>query len=456
MNLKRRDKGVSVAFVAVVLLAATVILYSLTQVFMTKSKQSTFLRTMEEVAALAQTGTSEAIGRLSLEPTLCSSDPDDPFCTVVQVGASKRYQSFCYRRNQPKDNVYYIVTSATLTVSGKVFEIVFHTILDIANISSYFSAVNGPATFSIPANLTGGKVYARELTFDGFSNPDTMRLFRAEYFESVVPATPWDPFTKGKIIIDDPAVPGEPFKLIFPMVFPQVTENDLEKRYKVLAKLTGDHTTVHNFKGDIYPPGFWNFDLNNPPANDFYVDAGGHSLHTRDNREHVYYFNGDIDIGDPAMDTVVHGQVLMVANGNIYLHGNVTVSIDTTYPGRGQQFESTANQLVLIPGTRGTVFIQNDIPVSPPETEQKIEALVLAPNGTFRAIAHEPTSDHQYLVLSFKGATILGSGVNFGEVFIKGRSYQYDPTLKDNPPPYLPPLLIIYNQFQHSSAVGGD
>ena len=170
------------------------------------------------------------------------------------------------------------------------------------------------------------------------------------------------------------------------------------------------------------------------------------------NQDHVYYTEGDLRIGGPGGGTVIHGQIVFVAEGNIIITGDIRKSDNTRFPGEGDGEEfvssSTAHQAILI--TRNDVIID---PVAVADNNLVLEAMIIAPKGQLIPPRGLDLAVRQNLSLDFKGSLIissLNSTPRLPEVFIDRRSYSYDVDLRDNPPPYLPAIAEIYYQLEQT------
>jgi hypothetical protein len=213
-------------------------------------------------------------------------------------------------------------------------------------------------------------------------------------------------------------------------------------------KWAGPHTVTGTFSGDIYPPGFDGADSFSSPTDKYKVPLT--PGHTTLNAHHIYYYDGDMKI-----EGTVHGQVLFVATGNIYISSSLVVSTDLgDMPGAGFASSSTAHQAVLI--TRGNVYIQSNLQIPPTGTiTEYIQALILAPNGKFIPQNYTDLFSHPRLALDFEGALILSTMKNSPDpaltsVFQAGRTYRYMDSLRTNPPPYLPYVVDIYYSLEDS------
>jgi hypothetical protein len=306
--------------------------------------------------------------------------------------------------------------------------------------------------------------------------PDATHVLQAEYYSSLTPdvtiggppSNEWTAGIKQVVDIAQPAT-NSPIKLGAPLLFPQITAPDQLRYNNIATQNTPDHDWKSGFNDnvatpepDIYPPGYETAGLCAAidPADKYWVN--GH--HTCDNRDHVYYFNGDMTIGRPGSTTTIHGQILFVAAGTIYLNGNVrmadSINPAEPLPGVGFASSSTAHQAVFIPGPNKNVVINNTFYDTAACGLQKlyVEGLVLAPTGTLEMRSYAPQNVcgvSNYLInekieLNFKGSMILGMSPSIANVISDGdkRKYQYLTSLKDNPPPYLPALSVILNEFQ--------
>jgi hypothetical protein len=328
--------------------------------------------------------------------------------------------------------------------------------LRVSNVADYFAAVSDEMVLSKGINVSEGRVYAPKVTFMTDQPLLTTRVKSVEFVTTCVPPLAnWDVGVKSQLVISEPVLVANavsddemtvtdisktnvPTQLSAPIVFPQISPSDMV-HYQTLA---GPHTTTSNFTGDLFPPGYTNGGGCTKLAGDTYAD------HTCDNAQHVYYFPGDVTIGD----VITHGQVVIVSAGNIKITGNiVSANPMDDLPGAGEASSSTAHQCVLI--TRNDVVVTNDYykVTDVGQKTQTIQALILAPHGQLSAQQYNPTTIHANLSLNFKGSLILGHlpsvpPGNFASVFqgAGGRVYSYMDTLKTNPPPALPAIIDIY------------
>lgn len=473
--INNNQSGFTLAFAVVAAAAGVIMIIGVARLFQRSSHELNYVEATERSFVLAETGLNTAISQLIYNSRLCS-DTDVTFTAIhayPETGPGEEFKNTCFRRAIPQNSdSFFIITSATVTANGKSFSQTLYSYVGIANVAEYFAAVNGDLQISFPTDISEGKVYAQGLlTFDWDStnSPPNTFLDKAEFYGSLNPAfnnngnTNWNSTYTDPIKIADITNSNSPIQLANPLLFPQVTPND-QAWYLSLATLTGNHTVVSNFATaadplwtDIYPPGYDDFNCLGaggcPAANTSQNKSGDKYLgHTKDNREHVYYYDGDIHIGKQGSTTTIHGQVLFVATGKIVIDGNVRSvwnPLDTYMPGAGVASSSTAHQAVFIPGPTFNVDISSSFYVGPGVETEYLEGLFLVPSGTINVVPYPDPDIHSRLGLQFTGAMILGKQPDFRSVFTApgGRTYSYMTSLKSNAPPYLPSLSIIYNEF---------
>jgi hypothetical protein len=429
---QRGEQGVAmaVAFIVAILMGAAVLFVADTYRHISQNK--VYLDGMYHAYRLAETGMTEAVGQLTINP---DAYLDPAFNNTMAKPTEGRFDVQVFRRDWPNvENGYYIVTSATRTIHGRQFATRLHTYAQITNVGDYFVAVNDTLNIVGGRNMNPGKVYGKSLQFDTSAVLPTS-ISTAVYVDSCSPAThTWTPAFKSQYNIA--LTPDNvPFKLSQPLLFPQLLDSDIQ-RYaskahldkETFAPLGANAHKQCNFSGNIYPPGY----VGNAPPND-------------SNLDHVYFCGGDMTI-----EGVIHGQIVFVSTGNIIISSSVVSSTDPNFPGQGSSSihvgSSTAHQGVFI--TRQNIIIANTFlttptTVPPLVATQRIEGLFISPNGTIVTQLYTDPA-HLMLALNFNGAMILGSNPPISSVFKNGgTTYSYMTTLQTNPPPDLPNLAGI-------------
>ena len=107
-------------------------------------------------------------------------------------------------------NGYYIVSSATQSVSGKKYACRLHTYAQISNVSDYFAAVNGPLMITHGVDAANGQVYGLSINFKTDGPIGTQTIVRkAEFVKSaditapsLIPPLNWDSATKSLVVRD--------------------------------------------------------------------------------------------------------------------------------------------------------------------------------------------------------------------------------------------------------------
>lgn len=445
---RQANQGSFLALSLIVALVIAILALSASSVISWSTKQTVYVENMDHVYRLAETGLNDALQRLSKDPRV-----DDFDTTPVSVPEEQGlYQNTVYLATIPANPIYYVVTSATRTISGKNYCCTLHTYARVTNSSEYFLAVPDAVTVSHPVNIDLGKIYASTITFllDGLPGDQTL-VKRAEYQNVCYTQlgginTVWDGTHKDKVLISDP-ISGDPVQLSEGLIIPDLLDSDMA-RFQAWA---GPHTATGTFSGDIYPPGFEGADTFAFPSTDYYAAAAAPG-HSNRNPDHVYYYSGDMSI-----EGTVHGQVLFVSGGNIYISSSLVVATDAFFPGAGFPSSSTAHQAVLI--TRGNVIIQNSLTVPPVGTiTEKIQAFILAPTGQLIPQVYDASSESR-LALDFQGSLILStlqSNPRITSVFQASRKYSYMDSLSTNPPPYIPCVVDIYYSLEQSHGPEGS
>jgi hypothetical protein len=436
-----------VAIGAILAIAMSIFAMLIAQLVSTNSHQSSYLTAANLAYQVAESGMREATGRLIISPL------DYAAMNGQSIDVPEgRYQNDTVKLNSIVAGGYYIVTTASVPSRGGMVSCRLHTHVRLSNVGDYFAAVADRLDISDGANIAEGRIYAPKLNFVNTTAAIT-RVKSAQFVLDCTPPINWSPGLKAEIVISEPVFPtdvsdinkaNQPVQLLTPIVFPQVTEGDLV-RYKNIAD---GHTWKSTFTAAaIFPPG--------------YQDVGGtcnslagdtYPVHTCDNNHHIYYSTGDM-----FLDGVVHGQVIFVSEGNIYINGNLTSAPSADQlPGAGFPSSSTAHQAILV--TRKNVIINNTYYQAGWTTQQTqdVQALILAPHGEFRATPYTDASIHTRLSLRFEGSLILGHLPAFPDpralasVFLgaAGRTYVYMQSLKDNPPPDMPAILDIYASLE--------
>lgn len=485
MNPKRNNnRGITIFYAVFTALATVVLGLAITQMLGFTSRQANYLSNMDRTFRLAETGMNNAIGALTRVGFSAAMAQNQKQSFPADGGWEEWYRNTIKEITKPF-RCYYIKTEARRERGAQCYSSVLHSYVETSNVGEYAAAVNDDC-WLLQGTQFGdeSKIYGLSLRFDNNTS-----VGRAQYIGSVNPPLNSKKYAANDLPAPDPSSSGFysykaqhiligkhpdyelPQQLPAPLLLPQVTQADLDF-YKLLA---GPHTTVSDFTNysAVYPPGYFGFTTNN--AGDLYA------AHTTQNRHHVYYSANTIkighqnDIANPeAAMTKIYGQVLFVSEKNIELHGSV-VSADSavfgspsvSLPGTGRPDASTAHQGVFI--TPGDIVITDtfvdmtpnsygfdfdgDGTVDPDSHYQVIEGFYIAPNGTIQPTSYEtraPTQYHlihsQLLYFYFKGSWILNTTLatpDMKTVFGGYRSYQYMPSLKDKPPPYIPSLATI-------------
>lgn len=444
MSKRHQLSGALLPAAMIVAVVGVLIVLALSRIVSFSSKQNQYLTEMDRTYRLAETGFNDALGKLAYDPNPDNFDAN-PVPMPEEDGV---YESHVYLRTQPVNPVYYIITSATRTVAGRSYYVKLHSYARVTNTSEYFIAVTVGLTLSHPVDVSEGKIYAPDLLFIADGDPSTLtRVKEAQYLNTAR-------YRVGggvKNWTDDPAEAkidiklgdsgdDDPVQLGVGLLFPQLSDADIV-RYEVLA---GPHIATGTFKGVIYPPGYSDFAGCQP--GDHYCDP---SLpgHTTDNRQHVYFYDGDMSV-----EGTVHGQVLFVATGDIHITSNVFVSTDPNFPGESSPDGSEANQAVFI--TTGNVIIEPNMDVQPPAVKtQTLQALFIAPHGSLIPRTYSDPLFYDYLSLDFTGSLIVSSmqtDPSLPEIFRNGRTYRYMESLRTHPPPYLPVVTEIYFMIEET------
>jgi hypothetical protein len=459
------------------------------------SRDKVYLNGMYRSYRLSESAMNEVLGQLAIDPSafLKAGFSD----TRTRVGEG-RYNVNVFRRDfGDVQDGYYIVTTATSTVAGQKFVSRLHTYAQISNVGDYFAAVNDNLVITRGRNIANGKIYGRSLTFSNTGSGVTT-LRSAEFVETCNPSTStWaSSGINATHHILEP-MNGPPKSLKFPLLFPQLLDSDIQFYAQKAHLNPNTYVGLHkkcdfraedpindpdnNGTADIFPPGYVGavdyrdgYAVGVPPpvptgsgtGNPSGSPTGAPSAvpsgsppstnfnHTFTNEDHVYFCNGDMFV-----EGLIHGQVLFVATGDIYITGNLQSSTEPNFPGEGANHvsSSTAHQGIFM--TRKNVHIDDTfVPygmVPPVPVTEYVEGLFIAPNGTMAAQAYgDPvlggTNEiHDNISLAFNGAMILGKNPNLSSVFANA-TFSYMDSLRTNPPPDLPSLSNIVYSFEET------
>lgn len=322
----------------------------------------------------------------------------------------------------------------------------------LANIGNYFAAIKGDlnirAITGQTMDLSQARIYGRNINFKDFNNNNpATRLdiqgvdFEAAYLIDNIPdnvfwlknTDPLNPMYDVINITDSPD--GYPTPVSAPKIFPTVNDD-----YFYYLSLQGTPAGIDQatFTGEVYPPSV----ALEPSIND-------QDIH------HYWLRDGDISIGNAR----IHGQVIMVSRTKIIITGNITKLNDhrkctvsspacpaSTWTGTdnsdvnfddGSGPPSSAHQLVLI---APTIEIAADWCVTNSNpTNLKIEALLIAPDGTLKADTSVATCLNPANVpnqsLQINGGTWFASSPEGLPDHFGIRGYQYDNSLASDEPP---------------------
>ncbi len=442
---KTNNAGSMLVYAVVIALTAAVLFAAIGRIARYNASQFVHTEATNRLMQIAEKGLNEAISELgrnsdiALFDTSIKVSPDDPLAT---------YQNTVQRRDIPELGIYYIKTTVSRTTNGSTEKAALHSYVRVVNVSDYFAAVSDVLTISHGADISGGKIYAPKLVFqwnDGNSTPT--RVGSAAFYDTCDPPLAGDKSWPGNVkqdvqILNTPK--NAPVQLTAPLFFPQLSDQDMA-RYRILA---GPHTVQNTFSGEIYPPGYSDFTTNE--AGDTYNDSGGNSLHTTENTQHVYFFDGDI-----YLQGRVHGQVLFVATGDIHITGDLRCADNAeALPGGGAADSSKAHQPVVL--TKKNIFIDKITvdPNAPGTVTETIQGLFIAPNSSLIPVSYGNETIHGKLVLDFTGSLIMStlkSTPTLPSIFKAGRTYAYLDSLATNTPPYLPAFAeILYSLFDQS------
>jgi len=490
--MKNNNKrGVTIAVAGVLAGVLALLIFSVERTIKFTTYGAVYMHQMDEVFRLAETGLNEALGALATDPS--QFDPGGTLDGTVINFNGGTYQNFVTLSLAASTiGGFYIVTVASKTVGSKTYSARLHTHAIVSNAAEYFWAVNGELILAAGTDAGAGKIYAVQLRF--MTQPGKVTKAKsAEYAISIDPLCQNDPGPCDPAYLESPKLVeitepsfgpnvGRPIDLAASIVFPQVLDTDIAK-YKDIAHIGGTtHMHIGNdkehakcdFRVDpntdneihIYPPGY-EFGRR---ADDDYMPV---TQHTGSVMDHVYFCDGDAYIG-ASTPTYVHGQVLVVATGTIYITGNIIRFNDFDDPATLPDHpsitigSSTAHQLILI--TPGNVVITNDYhPGDGFQRIQTIHAVILAPYGRMSAEPYfTDYTIHNRLALRFVGSMILNEienypDENFGTVFqgtappdtLPSRTYNYMESLSKKPPPYMPALSEIHFSLEETTSGSG-
>lgn len=434
----------------------SILIFSVTESTKINTSQMVYFNNMNRVYRLAESGSSSALGQLSIDPTLTT--------ITGTVAGEGEYTSYVKQVSSPSFGTFYVVTSASRTVGGKDFSCNLHTYASVVNLGEYFAAFQNEFILSPGITATNGKIYAPNVTFlISAAVPQRTEALAVEYVytslakNDLVPTETWTPnqwavsgpagaipITPNEIFIGShPTTSALPRQLTTLRNLPSVTHADLT-RYR--NQLGGASHIVTQLSGDIFPPGYYT-GSGLPDPLDMY--AG----HANDNRQHVYYAEGDLILGDPNSTTTVYGQVLFVATGSIILQGNIVSAAVPSFPGGG----STTNHLSSSSAHQAVFITPKDIVIAAAALAPaggatiNIQGLMYAPNGQLR-VTQRVLPAVPPLNYNFVGSQIFSGAApnpyNLPSQFQGTRTYAYMSSLKTNPPPYLPALITIFYQWE--------
>ena len=444
--MKKSQKGFTLPLMVILGVVLSIFALTMARSLRSSSRQMVYFNNINRSFRLAETGLNDIMGQLATNP-----DPTSLSGIPVTIDNEGTYENDVEPVSNPFTGSFYIVTSATREVSGKIYATKLHTYARISNVSDFFAAVSDDLALSAGVNAGLGKVYSPKITF--WTEPGkTTYVERAEYVnscEAMVGGLPIEPPWDGSIVpgLIDISTPTDkqPVQLTTPLQFPQISESDIAV-YKTQA---GPHTNKNVFTGHIFPPGYQTAGCV-PDVQDTYPD------HTCDNTHHIYYSTSDI-----RLEGIIHGQVLFVSEKDIYISSSlVSMSWSVAppslaeFPGDGFVSSSTAHQAILI--TRGNIVIDNTFYTGGPNpvssSTQTIHAIMFCPNGSLITNSYGDDSIHDKLNLSFTGSMILGNlpltPPSLPSVFGENRTYNYMDTLRSNPPPYLPIIAEVFHSFE--------
>ncbi len=352
---------------------------------------------------------------------------------------------------------YYIKTDAEITKGSTYVSTTLHSYVQLSNIGEYFAAIKGSLSVSPGINAAGGRIYADNLTFaiPDAGDPPT-RIRGAEYNTTVFPpvtegnpnifsdnvwpgvdptrviVNPANPAAFGFTVNDGSEPYGMPRNVKAPLVFPQVLDSDIQTYCDEApdGNQCGGANNVLSIE-------------NNPLIN----SAPNASTIICCNFNNGTSTKGLIRVGN----ITVQGQVLFVSNGNIEITGNILKGGSISPP-------QVANQAILL--AQGDVYINNIVPKPTIPQTHAIAAMIVAPNGALipRAYVHDPADPnphpHTLLSLNFTGSWILSrvsiQPDSFPNVYQVGRQYNYDDTLRTDPPPQLPVISKVWFSFEEA------
>lgn len=464
-KIKFFERGISLAFVVIMAASMGILMIAVSDTLKYVSNQHNYLANMDRAMRASETGLNSALGYLLLNPGSVPANGDFyPSPNNPGVDSSTNFSYWIAKRSTPTIDSYYIVVSATNTYYGKKYWMMLHSYVRVSNTGDYLMAIADEVNILDGTDASNGKVYAPKLSFDISKPGRTTRVKRAEYVDE--PLSPLagsgnyvNPGTNnGKIEITEPSGVYRPVKLPFRLLFPQVLDTDIDTFKEKAHVGTANQHIKCNFSGEIFPPGYAGGQLTNDTYPSAYT-APALGWHTNDNLDKVYYCPENMYIRGE-----VYGQVIFVTTNTIFITGDLIKHPDIVppidIPGEGFVSSSTAHEAILV--TRQNVMISNNFygawgSRSPAGAQQKIEAFILAPHGTFSAVQYTdpvPATNannefHDNLELVFKGSMILSVQPQTFSVVFATRSYTYDDDLRNHPPPYMPALAqIIVSQEQ--------
>jgi hypothetical protein len=305
-----------------------------------------------------------------------------------------------------------------------------HAYVYMPNVGNYYAAIKGLLQVGPGADLVGARVYGRTLEFLDLDQVQPtgpkppINLDGADYYDTFSPSN-WDSAVAAKVPIVNGIGPyKQPNKMEIPLVFPSVTAQVDYYAADTPAAAKNCDFTAAKWK-DISPPSSM-------------AGTGIAGLPTGINRDHAYYCNGPtLSIGNSGWTTYIHGQVIMAAEQEIQILGDIEYVDDQGLKTDGafsppetgsSEPKSTANQLVL--------FSKTDVKLMDGWcTDNRLNlygVVVYAPDGTFTADTSGCAATGK--TLDFKGAIFLSVQPTFSSAF-DVRNYGFLRTLKQDPPP---------------------
>ncbi len=387
VTLLKQKKGVALVLVVFMCAFFALTILAILKRIPESHRTSIIVEKSNRALYMADSGIEASLAQLREDPNNLSD------ISYTETGVGK-YEVTLVQISPSPTRIVEAISTGTLEKTGPSNPSEKRIIAEIETDSpgEYFGASNSDLIIAGGTNISQGKLYARNLTFQKSGDVITVQSASysnyCNYFDT--------DFDKKHIRIIDPNPDGnyEPWQ-DSTKIFPRLDSAKLEY-YKMLASL-GDASGIiskDTFKNaaDIYPP---------------------------NNGNHLYFCSGDMEIQGN-----IHGQIVFVSTGTITFTGNITYGVVEDKDG---------NPLTDPCTTAGFFCTENVLIDSNAPDDLNINGLIIAPYGQFKAESNSGAND-----FAFFGGFIVKDGVNIAGVYTGTRTYAFDINLKNNPLPHMP------------------